>query len=856
MEAMSAPSPWSNPAALLADHDWARRLAQRLVRDAALAEDLAQEACVRSLERPPLDSVRAWLGGVVRNLARQARRESSRRARREALAARAEALPAADEALERLAVQQDVVRAVLALAEPYRSTIVLRFYEGLPPRRIAAREGIPLATVKTRLARGLAQLRDGLDREHGGDGRSWALALLPLTTPGRGLGPLVIGAALMNTLVKVGLTAAAVVALVVWLERRKPHAIEPPATGEPTSEVGAELVAPAALEHTAEPVARESIALVSPPAAPAPALAAGDTITGRVIDVEGSPVPGVDLDLRASNGSRMDPEEAHMLVVGSSAFGSLLWTEPLRESGAPLAVSGADGRFSLLTPPEYFGHIVSRDPLWESVLTPSARVRAGEDQVLVVAPRIRLAGTVHDVHGTPLAGVELRFGVPRERLHAPGANLEDTLAPDWSTTSNERGWFELARAPAVPGAKLRASLEPYPSKVIEREAWTDDELEIVLERAPGAWLEGVVEADGQPIAAAVVALGTHATKTDAHGSFQIHLEGRAQEAELCAAAAGFLPKRVRGDPNEDGSVRWPSFVRIELDGAPLALSGTVVDAEGAPLAGQEIWLGEGRAVLNDRFPFLLESVLAGKPDLRLGTKSDGNGGFELGGLEGREYMLRIVDPQTALVSDAGPFAAGRADLRLVQPTDQIWPIVRGSVVSGAGTPIVGLGVLVIREVDMVGLPSTTYFAFQAVGARAETDANGAFELHDVPKNGVRLMASSMEVVDPEFELTVDMDPLHVRVVVDLWVQLEVRVGASYPGAKGFAVLDAAGQALGMEVPMSGGVSRLSYQALSAGSSPVVKVNDRAAVVVLFGEAGELDRQAVALRTGVINRVEF
>src|SRR6185503_15163685 len=286
---MSAPSSWSDsPAGLLADHAWARRLARQLVRDPGLADDVAQEACVRALQHPPGREPRAWLGGIVRNLAHELRRASGRRERREASVARPEAQPSAAEALERLAAQQDVVRAVLALAEPYRSTIVLRFYDGLPPRKIAAREGVPVATVKTRLARALALLRTALDREHGSDGRSWALALLPLPARGR-FGPLLTGTALMSTLAKSALAAAALV-LVVWFARREPRADASHREATPTGAARIELDASTPSESVAVPASRVSAALAATPAAPEPEPAPAEGITGRVIDVDGKPV--------------------------------------------------------------------------------------------------------------------------------------------------------------------------------------------------------------------------------------------------------------------------------------------------------------------------------------------------------------------------------------------------------------------------------------------------------------------------------------------------------------------------------------------------------------------------------------
>src|SRR5262245_3880009 len=607
---MTVPSPWTpTPEALLAEHAWARRLAYRLVRDAALADDLAQEACVRALGRAPASGPRTWLAAVVRNLARQGRRERGRRARREETAARHETLPSAAEALERLAVQQDVVRALLALEEPYRSTIVLRFYEDLPPRRIAARQGVPVATVKTRLARGLAMLRGALDREHGGDGRSWALFLLPLA---RTSGPaaLLTGTLAMSTLVKLGVAATLLLVLAVWLARREPHAIAE-AVYESRASAPAETLAssgPVERVPSAEP--RASAEASDTPVLPAAAEASERTVSGRVIDASGEAVSGVELGLRGWNGSRGDMD-------GLDTFGSTLWTEAM-PAGAPLAISGSDGRFTLVLAREQTGRVVSQDERWESVLTPIARVRSGEDQVLVVAPRFRLVGAVRDENGNPLAGVEIQFGVPRARILASGTNLEDTLGPEWSTTSDELGLFELDRLPAVAGAKLRANLEPFETQLIEREQWLDGELEIVLPKPKGSWLEGVVEARGQPVKGAVLALGFHAKRADANGRFQIPLEGLARESELCAFAPGFLPTRIAGDANDDGTTRWPSFVHVELDGEPLELSGTVVDAEGQPLAGQEVRLMEGRTTVHDRFPFVLESILAGNPDGLLG----------------------------------------------------------------------------------------------------------------------------------------------------------------------------------------------------------------------------------------------
>jgi RNA polymerase sigma-70 factor, ECF subfamily len=58
--------------------------------------------------------------------------------------------------------------AVRGLADPYRETVVLRFFGDLPLAGIAAETGRPLGTVKTYLHRGLLMLRRTLIDEVGG----------------------------------------------------------------------------------------------------------------------------------------------------------------------------------------------------------------------------------------------------------------------------------------------------------------------------------------------------------------------------------------------------------------------------------------------------------------------------------------------------------------------------------------------------------------------------------------------------------------------------------------------------------------------------------------------------------------
>ncbi|MCI0346416.1 MAG: RNA polymerase sigma factor, partial [Chloroflexi bacterium] len=59
-------------------------------------------------------------------------------------------MPAVVEILEREEARRRVVEALLALDEPLRTTLILRFLEELPPRAVAARMDIPVETVRSR----------------------------------------------------------------------------------------------------------------------------------------------------------------------------------------------------------------------------------------------------------------------------------------------------------------------------------------------------------------------------------------------------------------------------------------------------------------------------------------------------------------------------------------------------------------------------------------------------------------------------------------------------------------------------------------------------------------------------------
>lgn len=178
---MTEPLP-DSAARLLASRRRIRSLARELVFDAPEVDDVAQEAWIATHASPHRQEP-GYLRRMLRGLASNRERARHRRRHREERAAAEEATASAEDLVTEAETQRRVLDAVLGLAEPYRSCVLLRYWGDHPPRVIADRLGVPVETVRTRLKRAIAELRNRLDRDFG-DRSQWRSALIPLAIPG------------------------------------------------------------------------------------------------------------------------------------------------------------------------------------------------------------------------------------------------------------------------------------------------------------------------------------------------------------------------------------------------------------------------------------------------------------------------------------------------------------------------------------------------------------------------------------------------------------------------------------------------------------------------------------------------
>lgn len=144
---------------LVREHlDSVYRVAFSVVRDSALAEDVAQDAILKAWKALPTfrgdSSLRSWVLRITHNTAISTLRRRREELRDPALLPEQESRSSTEaEAVQHLSIDA-FEEALDQLDELSRSIVVLREVEGLTYEEIADLVGVPLPTVKTRLLRG------------------------------------------------------------------------------------------------------------------------------------------------------------------------------------------------------------------------------------------------------------------------------------------------------------------------------------------------------------------------------------------------------------------------------------------------------------------------------------------------------------------------------------------------------------------------------------------------------------------------------------------------------------------------------------------------------------------------------
>ena len=806
------------PDALVAHAAWMRRLALALTRGEADADDLVQEAYLAALRRPP-DPGRAprpWLAEVVRNAWRMRVRGERRRRTREEAAEAGEAPPSPEVLLDRARAQRLLADCVVSLDEPFRRTLLLRYFEGLSIQRIADAEGIAPATVRWRLSQALERLRAAMD-DQAGERRRWTLALAvsPL--------PTLTGAVAMKTKTKAALAVVLLLAagggaaLVVHQRGGRASGDRPGAAASPAAPAAGRMSAsPDPPAPAGGPPDARPLALVSARAELDPAARQG-SVEGRVVNwSSGEPVVGAEVALALEDGAttsiasdregrfRFEPERAGRVVIASITAAGYL----------PFA-------------PEW-GH--SPIEMWAR---PGVRVR---DVVIYLTPAIDYTGLVVDASDQPVAGARVRI------IDLPAGEQELIAIPDRFTT-DRKGEF-VFHAPDEALLEARAAGHGPGRARLDGGAQASHRLVIRLPPAGGpadqlgsARITGsVVDAGGDPLPGVVVRAEPTGRKGD---DSRLVAAARAIAGDDGRFALSGLDGGLYALEASDG-VRAPAHADVEgaagqtaparlAMAAGAVLRGKVVDARGEPVPAFTVvvFRNDGLASV----PVAVRTVV------------DREGAFAVEGLGPRAYRVQA----TAHGHAPSRPADGRAEV----PPDRAPPVaitlpdggtLTGLVRSRGGGPLENARVSV--EGGVGEGPTPIPFA-----ASALTDARGEFVLRGLAPgrrsvfvgayNHHATILGGLEIAEGSVLGPVEVELTPVAEGEEPTVEL-AGIGA---------VLAAEGDALVVQRTLPGGGAEKAGLAagdaiLSIDGAPVVQLGMDAAIQAIRGPVGTSVRLGV------------
>ena len=512
------------------------------------------------------------------------------------------------------------------------------------------------------------------------------------------------------------------------------------------------------------PAALPRVAVKSAGAAPAPlALTPAASITGRVVDAQGKPVPGAAVTLEASRGGR-----GRLAAFAAGPRGARPGTT---------ARTGPDGSFRL----DGLAAITSGVPLvathagYAPAERPGVTLKAGQalaNVVLVLPAGLSVKGRVVDGTAQPVSGAEIRVApsqgqgrgggrffrppggapsAPNAVTAADGTFTVAGLAPGAYDVTASHDGFSPKTSPALPApTKLPTGWPP-----------------IVLAR--GAAVAGVVHDDqGAPIAgASVSALGEglepRQTNTDGNGTFRLDdlVKGRPLMLAANAPGYGFASR----------SVTAPAEGITVVLGKSGTIRGRVVDATtGAPVTAFSV--GASPAARGRRGP----GAFGGAPSQ---AQYSEDGTFEVTVAPGSWNVRAAADGyRPADVSnldvDAGQTKEG-VEIALKRGGG-----LTGHVTDLRGNPVSGAS---IACCDAASARPGAAFGGDGSGPTATSDGDGHFALDGLPDGH-----ATLTVTHPDYVTTSrDVDPASTGDVV-----IQVSSGAEISGT---VVSSDAGQAV-------------------------------------------------------------
>jgi RNA polymerase sigma-70 factor (ECF subfamily) len=826
-----------------------------LVQDPHLADDAVQSTLVAALERRPRSdgSLRAWLSAILRNALRQEWRGRQRRAARESAASSVRSERSTAEVVEELELHRRLVERVHAMAEPYRTAVLLRYLRGMEVAQIARKLEVPEKTVRTRLERALAMLRERLGSERS----AWVLFLLP-ANPVRASPALPLLVFTMKNVFAAVVSVLLLVSAIVYLSSS-------PSTSarfaqQPVS-VGSKAVDPLRipLDGPLEVAAREVLSSPPPssfsPASLQPALS---DLHGFVRSLDGRGIAGLEVVFEPG---------------GKGVFAAAL--------DAPTVTSATDGEFTLPYP-ERSGRLDVRSTEYLGLVRPQLDGLAPlAAPIIVVAPLRSYSGIVVDDAGAPLprAQVEITFAGSFVQSRDVGGQALHLLLPFAESACDDRGAFHFERAGFVEDALLVASADGHVPATLALPPLSSAGLILTLapkSSGPRTIFGVVLDNNEVPVRSAQVSLGGKTVASDDDGRFRIDCETWRKGGWIRAYRQGTLPAELALEDALRGSTPQHPIV-LRLGGNPLAIRGRLIDSEGKPVSGACVWTPDttpfGEVVMREGENSFsggttVEALLGGDSSpwaSSVSTLTDADGHFTLNGLTDRRYVLFALDSRT--LTGAGPLeAVAGAEQMLVQLSAAAPVPVAGRVVSRAGVPLAGVSVAPGRSFpwrasESAGASRWTGFAIAGPfashtfnAAAAVTDAEGRFELAPLVTQGSFLaLRGGALVLGSRFDLDHAADPGALEIEVDASSRFRV-VLARASEADEFRLESTDGEHEALFLEVEGAKISAGAASIEHGQSGVVLAAEGKYVLVLLAEKNEIRRVPITLAAGGLHEL--
>ena len=690
---------------LMGHESWLRRFATSLVHSEAVADDLVQETWLAAIHRPPPSDrpARPWLARVVRNIVRMRHRSDSRRRRREAAAgprgsaampddataapgtsepATTADSPTADELLERVQTQRMLADVVVELEEPYRTVILLHYFEGLSAADIARRQGVPASTVRARHKMGLDKLRRALDQRNGGNRKAWCLALQPFVIyePATASTGVWTGVLAMKTTYKLALVSIALIAVFLGVSALRGSRGD----SSPDSERN-----PTIKKQPAPRLSQRTAAIMPDEHATAEADPVGDLrLEGQVIDAESRPVADALITVSTNplrkvrseadgsfffdgllprryslvataGGERAGPIGARLTaesdpVILQLEAGAALQFDIVGESsqqpvvGASVQLRGwvmraaesdDSGRVTFAGLPFGRYNIAVSAPGYGKTHTIAIATEGTQTERIALRVGAPVAGRVVDEQGAPVAGANVVYMSMANSLHT-GTWAHDALESD------EQGQFRLpplARGTYRFSARKSGFATGFSDPVTLDGVTSVTDVQIRL--SPEGQIAGqVLSTGGLPVASATVVVAVaesqwHNTRqviTDVDGRFSL---GGLPRGKLLAMAHN---ERASSDHQKIDLRREgkQGDLTLTLQHEDF-IAGRVIDPQGQALDGIEVRAYPVRSLGGHKRTDSLAWMLRRSYQ----ELTDASGAFQLTGLPPGEYELRANPPQ-------------------------------------------------------------------------------------------------------------------------------------------------------------------------------------------------------------------